>query len=221
MMNSKSNYFFNELVIITCISCRSSSNNMAPRQPIRLSVNRGDAISFKHSNYTIQSTEILQMKSISLSILVRNVLGSQVVTRRAVQRHFDIAMYCLHHETNPVCKHILSARQPVLRRLFLLNEFVELNREVELDSTKINYEEQIDIREVHHQLPVKISREISQFRLIQIEIIKYNSKIRRKIYDMSHSMTNTVSWFAILLLAELNLINHRGRFLILLSFFDK
>lgn len=42
-------HFLRELVINRCTSCRSSNRSMAPRYPMRLSVNRGDAISFRHS----------------------------------------------------------------------------------------------------------------------------------------------------------------------------
>lgn len=44
-------YFFKQFVIKRCTSCRSSSNNIAPRYPIRLSVNLGEAMSFRHSNW--------------------------------------------------------------------------------------------------------------------------------------------------------------------------
>lgn len=46
-------YFFNEFVTRRWTSCLSSSNNIAPRYPILLSVNFAEAISFKHSNCKI------------------------------------------------------------------------------------------------------------------------------------------------------------------------
>ena len=43
--------FFMEFVMRRWTSCRSSSNNMAPRYPILLSENLEDAINFIHSIY--------------------------------------------------------------------------------------------------------------------------------------------------------------------------
>lgn len=47
----KLSYFFKQLVIRRCTSCRSSKSSIAPKYPIRLSVNRGLAINFKHSSW--------------------------------------------------------------------------------------------------------------------------------------------------------------------------
>lgn len=41
-----------------CTSVLSSSNNIAPRYPIRLSVNFGDAISFMHSNWKYKELKL-------------------------------------------------------------------------------------------------------------------------------------------------------------------
>ena len=49
-MEIKKTYFLSEFVTNKCTSCLSSNNSIAPKYPIRLSVKRGEAISFKHSS---------------------------------------------------------------------------------------------------------------------------------------------------------------------------
>jgi len=44
-------HFFKQFVMSRWTSWRSSNSNIAPKYPMRLSVNRGEAISFRHSNW--------------------------------------------------------------------------------------------------------------------------------------------------------------------------
>lgn len=124
------------------------------------------------------------------ALLVQNVRDNQEEKRRVVSLHFDTAMYYLHHEMHHGYTHILFVRQHVLQQLFLLNESVELNHEVERDSTKIQKDVEIILDRIYFfYLPMMINPEISYFSLFLLEIILH---ISNRMKGESENKINTI-----------------------------